>query len=315
MKTAREKSPSLLLASLALLLALWMTSSLQAQIYISNLGTTVVKYGLNGSLDTGFTMSVGGAGFYGLAVDGNDLYAANFSGQKVQKYDATSGAFSANVLSPGASPFDVAVYGSTLYSTYNSFVQLDKSTTSGTGFAVFATAGLANPVYGTTVDSAGNVYVVNYTNSKVVKYTVVGGVLTATDTNFISTNLSNPFDLTVDASGNVYVVNYAGATANAGTVTKYDSTGAYVSTLVTGLTAPHGIGLDGLGNFYVADTGHNQVGKYDTVTGAGTSNFISIASPFYITTVVSTVPEPSSIALLCIGGAAFAAWRMRRKLA
>ena len=131
----------------------------------------------------------------------------------------------------------------------------------------YVTWGIQNPT-GIAVDGSGNVYVINYYNSHVEKFSSSGVYLGQVD----SGQLSFPFGIAVDGSGNVYVVDY-----NNNRVVKFltDSTVQTWGVYGTGNSEfryPSGIAVDGSGNVYVADTSNNRVEKF-TSNGTYVSQF------------------------------------------
>ena len=110
-------------------------------------------------------------------------------------------------------------------------------------------AGLNQP-FGVTVDAAGNIYIADDGNSRVVKIAAIGGTQSTA-----GTGLSNPHSVAVDGAGNVYIADYAN-------VYKVSANGSSQTTVAaTGLTNPCGVAVDGAGNLYIANCG-------------GSSNFV-----------------------------------------
>jgi len=106
--------------------------------------------------------------------------------------------------------------------------------------------------YGITVNSAGVVYVSQYTTTANIMQISTGGVVSV----FVSkaaggwTDLRN---LDVDASDNLYVADYGN-----GSVDKITPAGV-VSTVVTGLNQPRATAEDVFGNLYIANSGNSQI--------------------------------------------------------
>ncbi|ORV09282.1 serine/threonine-protein kinase PknD [Mycobacterium celatum] len=114
--------------------------------------------------------------------------------------------------------------------------------------------GLTGPE-GVAVDPAGNVYVANIDNDRVLK--LESGTTTQTVLPF--TNLKEPYGLAVDKDGNVYV-----ADTDGNRVVKLD-VGTTNQTVLPfdGLNRPEGLAVDTAGRVYVADTLNNRVLKLD----------------------------------------------------
>ncbi|MGA2213009.1 MAG: Ig-like domain repeat protein, partial [Bryobacteraceae bacterium] len=158
--------------------------------------------------------------------------------------------------------------------------------------------------YGTAVDGAGNVYVVDHANNAVLKLaagtflqsTVVSGLtdatgvaldgagdlyistgssvvmipnengtLNAADQSTVNlTGLASARGVAVDSSGDLYV-----ADATNGNVVEWSSLGVQ-TTIVSGLTSPHGVAVDAALNVYVAT--NNAVTQYPYPSyGGGTA--------------------------------------------
>ncbi|MEZ4364381.1 MAG: NHL repeat-containing protein [Kofleriaceae bacterium] len=139
-----------------------------------------------------------------------------------------------------------------------------------------AAARFAYP-WGVAVDSAGNVYVADQSNSTIRKVTAAGVVTTlagtagtggSADGTGAEARFFNPWGVAVDSAGNVYV-----ADANNATIRKVTAAGV-VTTLAgtagmpgsadgTGAEArfsnPSGVAVDSAGNVYVADRGNSTI--------------------------------------------------------
>jgi len=177
-----------------------------------------------------------------------------------------------------------------------------KGTTDATG----AAARFSAPA-GVTVDSGGNVYVIDSEASTLRKITPAGIVTTFAGTAYSngSTNgagttvarFNTPFDLAVDSAGNIYVSDHGNhlirKVTSAGVVSTLagSGTGGYADGNGTAamFKFPSGLTVDPAGNVYVADT-DNQVirkispaGDVTTVAGEriGTTDGVGTAALFY----------------------------------
>ena len=156
------------------------------------------------------------------------------------------------------------------YGTITSQLTIGDSGVPGTDSSHF------NFLIGTTVDSSGNIYVVDEDNNRVVKFDSLGNYVSqigCAGTNACvagsgPNDLSAPAGVAVDSLGNIYVTD-----ADNHRVQKFDSSGAYQSTIgVTGVPGsdnahfnfPAGIALDSSGNIYVADSLNHRVQKFDS---------------------------------------------------
>jgi DNA-binding beta-propeller fold protein YncE len=130
-----------------------------------------------------------------------------------------------------------------------------------------------NP-WGVAVDSSGNVYVADYGNDRVEKFTSSGTFVTQWGSvgsgpgQFVV-----PVGVAVDSSGNVYVAD----TGN-NRVQKFTGSGSFITQWGLGLfNYPIGVAIDSSGNVYVVDSGNNRVvkftgdGKYITQLGNSTT--------------------------------------------
>lgn len=179
---------------------------------------------------------------------------------------------------------------------------------SGASSALAAT-GLSSP-QGTAVDAAGDVFIADSANNRVVKLPAGGGTQTT-----VGTQLSQPSAVAVDGAGNLYIANSSAGTvdvvsASTGAQTALNHTfsapaalaidgsdNLYVasygnnrvikiaagagtqSTVGTGLSAPAGLAIDTAGNIYIADSGHNQVVEVPAAGGAQVKLGTGLSNP------------------------------------
>jgi len=153
----------------------------------------------------------------------------------------------------------------------------------GTNDATGAAAHFAAPA-GVTVDSGGNVYIIDSEASTLRKITSAGVVTTLAgaaysngSTNGAGTTVARfntPFDLAVDSAGNIYVSDHGNhmirKVTSAGVVSTLagSGTGGYADGKGTAamFKFPSGLTVDTAGNVYVADT-DNQVIRKISATG------------------------------------------------
>ena len=122
--------------------------------------------------------------------------------------------------------------------------------------------GLKNPRF-LAVDAAGNAYVFDYDNKRVVKLAADSSMPTVLP----FTGFDGPRGMTVDSAGNLYVSEGNGISP--GRVVKLAAgSSTQVVLPVTGLKVPGGLAVDSAGNLYVTDFLNNQVVKL----AAGSSN-------------------------------------------
>jgi sugar lactone lactonase YvrE len=130
-----------------------------------------------------------------------------------------------------------------------------------------------------TVESSGNLYVLEYDGHRVRKITPEGVVTTfagggAGFTNGTGTNAQfrNPRGVAVDSAGNVYVADLSNSS-----IRKITS-GGVVSTLAGTFSGPTGVGVDSAGNVYVSETNNSRISKITpggivTTLAGGTAGF------------------------------------------
>ena len=126
---------------------------------------------------------------------------------------------------------------------------------------------LRNPT-GVAVDSSGNVYVADYNNDRIQKFTSTGTLLTSWGILGVNPGqFYGPATVAVDSSGNVYV-----ADGGNNRIQKFTSTGTFVTqwgTIGTGdgqFQTPSGVDVDSSGNVYVADYDNHRIQRF-TSTG------------------------------------------------
>jgi len=141
-----------------------------------------------------------------------------------------------------------------------------------------------NLPFGITVDTSGNLFVVDTYNNTIRKVTSAGVVTTlagtagssgSTDGTGSAARFNNPYGITADTAGNLFVADTGNNTIRKVTSTGVVTTlaglaGSSGSTNGTGSSArfssPYGISVDTLGNIFVTDRGSNTIRK---VTSAG----------------------------------------------
>ena len=112
---------------------------------------------------------------------------------------------------------------------------------------------------GVAVDAAGNTYVADAANHRVVKLSPEGKPLLTWGKEGKGDGLfSEPFDLVVDSQGNIVVLD-----TEAGLLQRFTSQGKFLATFGKELSLyhPRGLGIDTEDNLYVVDTGGARVLK------------------------------------------------------
>ena len=127
---------------------------------------------------------------------------------------------------------------------------------------------------GIAVGPSGDVYVVEYHNHRIQKFTCDGTSLTK----WGDGQLSSPYCLAVDASDNVYVADHGNHR-----IQKFTSTGTFLTkwgSFGSGdgqFNAPYGVAVDALGDVYVGEISNQRIQKF-TSTGAFVTKWGSYGS-------------------------------------
>src|ERR1017187_3408041 len=109
-------------------------------------------------------------------------------------------------------------------------------------------SGLSRP-FAVAVDGAGDVFIADTYNSRVVEVPAGGGAQTAG-----GSGLASPTGVAVDGAGNVFI-----ADNNNSRVVEVPAGGGAQTTVGSGLRSPLGVAVDGAGDVFIADYKLNQV--------------------------------------------------------
>jgi len=131
---------------------------------------------------------------------------------------------------------------------------------------------LSSPA-GVIVDSAGNVYVADTGNNRIVEVSALG-VASVLTINGLTPVLSSPSGIAIDGSGNLYIAD----TGNS-RVVKVDTlgNGTVISTGGVTLSSPKGVALDQAGDIFIGDTGNSRIVEV-TSGGAAAALTITVSS-------------------------------------
>jgi len=154
------------------------------------------------------------------------------------------------------------------------------------------TAAQFNMPCGIAIDTAGNLYVADYSNHRIRKITPAGNVTTLagstqgfTDGQGTTARFYNPTDIAIDTAGNLYVTDQGNHRIRkitpSGNVTTFAGNGTNGSVDGQGTAAqigyPRGITIDTTGNLYVTSNTRirkiTSAGNVTTLAGSGTEGF------------------------------------------
>jgi len=240
----------------------------------------------------GTISTIAGDGAYRFSGDGGSAAAASFAQPAGIAVDSSGNLYIADPVSSRIR----LVSGGVVTTIAGNGVQ----EFSGDGVAATGTA-LNNP-YGVAVDSAGNVYIADWLNSRVRK--VSGGTITTVAGNgtsgfsgdggpATSAKLYGPMAIAVDPAGDIYIADWGNhrirevsggtITTIAGNGTKgYSGDGGPATGAA--LQYPTGVAVDSAGNVYIADSQNYRVrmvsgGTITTVAGNGSEGYSGDGGP------------------------------------
>jgi DNA-binding beta-propeller fold protein YncE len=194
---------------------------------------------------------------------------------------------------------------------------INEYSSSGAFLNTFATVpiGANGLLHGLLIDPTNNVYVTDILSGgsgSLIKYDATGTMLATT-----SIGLSYPGQIARDSLGNLYVSNAGG-----NQIGKYDSLLNHQGTFASGIGAnDYGVAYDAFTNTFYQGTfgpGANPLGPIQHFDANGNSlGFVAAdQTTAYFLVVVPTaaaVPEPSTFAILGLGGICLAVSALRRR--
>ncbi len=106
------------------------------------------------------------------------------------------------------------------------------------------------------VDPAGNVYIADGNNNRIVEVNAQGTASVLAITGLSPSTLNTPSGIAIDGAGNLYIAD----TGNSRVVEVSPSgAGSTIGTGSVTLSSPAGVALDQSGDLFIADTGNNQI--------------------------------------------------------
>ena len=251
--------------------------------------TTVVGNGTAGvPADGTLATSAQLKGAYGVAVDAaGNIYISDNSASRIYEIAAANHSqYGINMIA--GCIYSVAGTGTGGYNSDNILA---------TGAQLYMPRGIA-------IDGTGNLYIADYSNSRVRKVDTSGNISTvagngtrtyAGDGGPATSAQLRPSGVAVDGAGNLYIADYSNwrirkvdtsgnisTVAGTGTMGYSGDGGAATSAQIT---SPYGVAVDGAGNLYIADGNNYRVRKVDTsgnintVAGNGTSGYSGDGGP------------------------------------
>jgi sugar lactone lactonase YvrE len=127
--------------------------------------------------------------------------------------------------------------------------------------------GLNYPL-GSAIDAAGNVYIADFGNNRVVKIPANGAPQTTVGSGF-----DEPISVAVDGAGNIFVTHNGNTTS----VAMIPAGGGAQTTIGAGFQSPSFVSVDGAGNLYVSD--NLTVWKWPQDGGKPTTIFSGVSFP------------------------------------
>jgi hypothetical protein len=213
---------------------------------------------------------------------GGGLYVADTGDSRVLQVttEVTNGFF-ANVIDPGITPFRMTMDGAgDLYVSNpesNSVVDLPVASSGASNPSrAFGTSNIDPTVNGKSlsyptalaVDGAGNLFIVDANNTRVVEVPAGGGAAIAIDPTVDGKPLDYPGGVAVDGAGDLFI-----ADSSAGRVVKVPAgggTAVAIHPTVDGesLADPGGLAVDGVGDLFIADSSNGRIVEVPSGGGA-----------------------------------------------
>jgi sugar lactone lactonase YvrE len=247
------------------------------------------QFGSEGNGDGEFTFLNGGPG--GIAIDGSgNVYVVDSGGNRIQKFNS-SGVYQSQFGSAGSGegefnfPLAIGIRGENIFVSNPFDSHIEKFTLAGTFVSEISSYisdtadGLLNNPDAFAQDSAGNVYVADRFNHRVVKFNAAGDYLLQFGSEGTGDGqFMQPGGIAVDEDGYIYVGDQGSR------IQKFNSLGVYQSQFGsegTGDGEFDGVVgqmiFDAAGNLYVVDSNAHRIQKFNS-SGVYQSQFGSNGS-------------------------------------
>jgi uncharacterized protein (TIGR03437 family) len=273
---------------------------------------------------SGIITTVAGTGQWGSTGDGGQATKATMAGPQSVALDASGNLYIADSANQRIRRVDPGGVITTIAGTGTAGFSGDGTAATGAAFS--------NPV-AVAVDTSGAVYVADYDNNRIRRFTVGGAVTTFAGT---TTSVGDggpstqarvePWSIAVDSAGNLYIAdrleNRVRKVTPSGTISTVAGTGqtGYSGDNGPGasaaLSTPNGVALDSAGNVYIADASNNRIRRVDASTGKITT-FAGTGGCCYAGTgtggdggpaSAATLYYPTSVAVDGAGNVYFVNW-------
>jgi hypothetical protein len=191
--------------------------------------------------------------------DSNTVLVSNFNSGKIERYNATTGAFIDTFASGIAAPtrMKIGPEGLLYVLQWSGNGRVLRFNRFGDLVDAFTNTGLTQSI-GLDWDSAGNLYVASYDGQLVGKYDTNG----LDQGNFVGNNLAGPTNIWFVENGDLLVSDY-----NGGAIRRFNAQGAFLGNFITGLSQSEGVDYLPDGNLLIGNGGTSAVKMY---TPAGT---------------------------------------------
>jgi len=204
----------------------------------------------------------------------NELLVASYGGQKVFRYEETTGDYLQDWATTAAAAGAVIGPDGRLYvSNYGDDNVRVYNAETGADLGVFASGSGLNGPEGLVFGPDGHLYVTGWSNDGVLRYDGTTGAFIDTFTS--GTAVAGPVGVAFGPDGNLYVGSWSDHYVN-----RYNgTTGVFIDQFVTaasgGLNTPNQLTFGPDGNLYVTSEGSVEVLRYNGTTGASMGVFVA----------------------------------------